>query len=90
QRKLAGELVHYATGTVWGALFGAALAHRKSRLGRAAIFATLLWLFQDELVVPLLGLANRPRDFPLTTHAKALLAHLVYGESVAGFVALFG
>lgn len=90
RKRAAGEVVHYATGAAFGALYGVA-ARRiglPALLG-GALYGAAVWLLNDEALVPALGLARRPWDYPASTHAKALAAHVVYGAATeAGFRAL--
>jgi hypothetical protein len=86
----AGLWVHYFHGAQMGALFGA-LAHRwrAPTILRGLIFGFGLWLFVDEGAVPALGLAPPPQKFPLSTHLKALAAHLAFGTGTdVGYRAL--
>ncbi len=80
RKRKAGLVVHYAYGALAGGLYGAlAEVNRKPMVGAGAGYATVLWALGDEVAVPLLGLSRRPREYPLSTHANALVAHLVYG-----------
>jgi uncharacterized membrane protein YagU involved in acid resistance len=81
-RNVGGEVVHYATGAAFGALFGV-LAPRVTAPGvlAGAAFGALIWLFFDEGVVPLLGFAKPPTAYPASLHAKALASHLVFGAA---------
>lgn len=90
RRPLAGELVHYATGAVWGALFGALAAELRAPVIVGGVaWGALVWLLNDELLAPSLGLSGAPTRYPASTHGKALAAHLVYGTATgAGFRAL--
>lgn len=79
-KQRAGTAIHWLYGTSWG--IGLALLTRK--LGRFPIasglaFGATLWALGDELMVPALKLAPKPQHLPVTTHAKALGAHLAYG-----------
>ncbi|BDG07557.1 DUF1440 domain-containing protein [Anaeromyxobacter paludicola] len=85
RKALGAEVVHYATGAGWGALYGIA----EHRLGWPTLlsgvaFGALVFALGDELIVPLLGWAGGPRRYPASVHGKALAAHLVYGASTAG------
>ncbi len=87
RKGAASEAVHYATGAAFGALFGV-LAPRipLPALVAGAIYGAAVWLLSDETLVPALGLSRRPWDYPASTHAKSLAAHLVYGATTgAGF-----
>lgn len=83
QQQKAGIAMHWTYGVSCGA--GYALLAR--RLGRippfsGPAFGALLWAVGDEALAPLLGLAPRPQRLPLSTHAKALGAHVAYGAGV--------
>jgi hypothetical protein len=80
ERRLGGQVVHYATGAAFGSLFAVLVPRgRAPALLAGAAFGALVWLVNDETIVPLLGFAKGPRAYPPSTHAKALAAHLVYG-----------
>src|SRR5690606_35451948 len=78
----AGHLVHYGTGAVFGALY-ALCAPRHTRLWEGLLFGTAVWMFNDNLLVPAMRIADWPRRYPLGAHVKALVAHLVYGGGTA-------
>lgn len=79
EKQVAAPAVHYAFGSTMGALYGiAAELNPKSSAGWGAPFGAALWLGADELAVPVLGLSG-PTDTPVSTHASALAAHVVYG-----------
>jgi hypothetical protein len=87
QKEVGGEIVHYATGAAWGALFGV-LARRVPApvVATGAAYGVLVWLLGDELLVPALGLSRKATAYPASTHAKGLASHLVYGTATdAGF-----
>ncbi len=87
RKATAGEAVHYATGALFGALFGV-LAPRVGlpALAAGALYGAAVWLVNDETLVPALGLSKRPWAYPASTHAKSLAAHVVYGAATdAGF-----
>jgi putative membrane protein len=80
EKATAGPAVHYTFAVLMGALYGAiAEASPAVGMGRGLPFGTALWLAADEAAVPALGLAPTPRDTPVSTHASAFAAHLVYG-----------
>ncbi len=82
EKEPAGEAVHYAFGTLAGAVYGAIAEYApEARAGAGALFGTALWAISDELGVPLAGLSGPPQKYPIGTHASALAAHLVYGIS---------
>lgn len=79
--KRAGALlVHYAFGTVAGALYGL-IGELKPGLRRGAgvPFGGVVWAGADEVLLPIAQLAHGPRAYPLSVHAEMLAAHVVYG-----------
>jgi len=80
EKKLAGPAVHYAFGAMVGALYGG-LAEVSPAVARGVgmPFGTAVWLAADEVGVPAMGLSKKPTEYPVTVHASALGAHLVYG-----------
>jgi hypothetical protein len=80
EKEWAGNLVHYAYGTAFGAVYGVAAEHwDDARAGQGTAFGAALWVVSDEVAVPVMGLSKGPGAYPLRTHAMALAAHLVYG-----------
>jgi len=82
--KLA-PAVHWAYGATWGALYG--LAHdRAPALSAAggAPFGATFWLVGDEGLPTALGFAPPPQAFPVTSHVRGLVAHLVYAAAADG------
>ena len=80
EKEKAGAAVHYAYGVAMGGLYGAAAEFAPQiGVGAGLPFGAAFWLVADEMVVPLLGLAADPEEYPASTHAYALCSHLVYG-----------
>ncbi len=80
EKRVAGPAVHYAFGSTMGALYGlAAELMPKASAGRGVPFGAALWFGADEVAVPALGLSGSPLCTPMSTHASALAAHVVYG-----------
>ena len=80
QKKKAGDVVHYAFGTLMGAVYGAAAEMRpevKSLFGLP--YGAALFVGADEVTLPALGLAKKPTEYPITRHLSGLSQHLVYG-----------
>jgi putative membrane protein len=79
-KPLAGEAVHYGTGMLSGAIYGAVAEFLPIvRAGNGLVFGAVLWWFADNTAVPALGLAKKPSAYPPSAHAYALSSHLVYG-----------
>lgn len=76
----AGLVVHYALGVVPGALYGPLRYRIPGRqAGRGLMYGFGLFLVNDELLAPLLGLALGPAAYPWQAHARGLVSHLVLG-----------
>jgi Protein of unknown function (DUF1440) len=80
----AGVAVHYATGLMFGALFGA-IAGKRPKWGLIAglLYGAAIWLFFDELGLRAMNVAPDPRKVPPHEHLQALGAHLVYGAAMS-------
>lgn len=82
EKKIAGPAVHYAYGSLIGALYGGmAELLPITGAGLGMPFGFALWLLGDEIAVPALGLAKKPTEYPPEVHADALAAHLMYGTT---------
>jgi hypothetical protein len=80
EKKEAGPIVHYAFGASMGALYSmAAEIYPEVTRGFGTGFGTALFAAADEVAVPMLGLAQGPNKYPLSSHASAFAAHLIYG-----------
>jgi len=81
QRKIAGNVLHFAFGGTWGALL--ALLGRRPTVPQGLLFGAAVWMISDNGLLPLLRLGSWPNRYPPGVHAKALLAHLIYGAGTA-------
>jgi putative membrane protein len=80
EKEVAGPVVHYVFGSTLGAMYGCmAEVLPVAAKGWGVPFGAAVWLAADEIAVPALGLGEKPTDTPASTHASALMAHLVYG-----------
>jgi uncharacterized membrane protein YagU involved in acid resistance len=82
-------VLHYAYGAAWGAAWALA-RHRFERLGLLAglAFGAALWAISDEALVPLLRFTPPPWRYPLSSHLRGLVGHLVYGTATDGGIRL--
>jgi uncharacterized membrane protein YagU involved in acid resistance len=83
-KEAAGVIIHFATGMVWGPTYG--LLRRYTRwhpVAAAAASGTTMSLVLDETLVPQLGLSAPNHAYPVYTHLRGLVAHLVYGAALA-------
>lgn len=79
-KEQAASAVHYLFGALAGASYGAAAeVLPDTRVALGTVFGAGLWLSADEVLVPALGLAKGPREYPVEVHASALASHLIYG-----------
>ena len=77
--RMAAPLMHYAFGTVVGALYGAYADRLRGRRASGIGLGTTLWLTADEIAMPLMGLSEPTTRRPVEMHLQSLAAHLVYG-----------
>ena len=76
----AGIATHYAVGIVPTAIYGATRQHLPGGvLGRGALLGLGLFLVEDEILNPVLGVAAPPQRYPWQAHARGLISHLVLG-----------
>lgn len=82
--KILAKAVHWGYGIDMGGLYGLARGHAGINDVKAGLaFGAALWALGDLAGVPLLGLGEGPKAYPIKTHAKYLGAHLAYGVAVA-------
>jgi uncharacterized membrane protein YagU involved in acid resistance len=85
QVKMAGTLFfHDGLGLSWGAL--TMLFQRRTRLNpllAGALSGTVMWLAVDERMTPAFGFSAPDRAYPLVTHLRAFIGHLVFGVTAA-------
>lgn len=76
----AGLAVHYAIGIAPAAFYGA-MKGRVSGVdaGGGLGYGLAMFIAEDEVANPLLGIAAMPQRYPWQPHARGLVAHLVYG-----------
>ncbi|HEY5960970.1 MAG TPA: hypothetical protein VIV60_30650 [Polyangiaceae bacterium] len=83
QQQTALGKVHYAAGGAWGGLYGllAASLPAACSLRGGIAFGMGVWLVSDTLVLPKASVADWPGEYPVTSHAYAMMAHAVYGTA---------
>ena len=84
QRKALGMGFHYGLGMAWGPVY--TLLARRS--GMNPVVAGLLTgaamsIIADEFMTPAMGASAPNREYPLVTHLRGFVAHLVFGLGVA-------
>jgi uncharacterized membrane protein YagU involved in acid resistance len=91
QREGFTQVLHYALGVVPGALYG---MFRK-RLpfvgaGNGLLYGLTVWAINDEYVNSALGLAGPFSSYPVETHWRGLVGHLVLGVATETGITLLG
>lgn len=83
QSKRGASLFHWAVGVVPAAIFYGLAGDRLRSLGpvRGLIFGVGLFAAVDEGVNTALGFAASPRAYPIETHMRGLLGHVVLGAA---------
>jgi hypothetical protein len=89
QKKTGGTIVHYAFGTLMGAIYGVAAELGDRRIRRNTVlsglgFGSALFVGADEISVPALRLSQPPSQIPVAAHLYGFASHLVYGTTVVG------
>lgn len=85
EKQVAGPAVHYGYGALMGGLYGGLVeAMPDASAGFGTAYATALFVGGDEIGVPLFGFSGPPWKTPVSTHANAFGAHLVYGLATEG------
>jgi hypothetical protein len=83
EKEPAGAVVHYLFGVATGGFYGAlAEVAPAITIGAGLPFGAVFWLAADEMVVPALGLSEKPTEYPLSTHAYSFFSHTVYALTV--------
>ncbi len=80
----AAKAVHYGLGMAWGPVY--CLLRRRfgmRPLGAGLAAGAALSLVVDEGLTPALGLSAPNRAYPVATHVRGFLAHLVWGAAAA-------
>lgn len=87
QSNRLGLVFHYGLAIQWAPLYP--LLRRHTGLGPAAAgLATgaAMSVVADELMTPAFGFSAPNLDYPMVTHARGFLAHLVFGLAVAAVI----
>jgi uncharacterized membrane protein YagU involved in acid resistance len=81
-KQKGGPIVHYAFGTLMGALYGGlAELSDTARAGAGTAFGTGLFIAADEIMVPALITGQFPTKEPASSQLTHYAAHLVYGTT---------
>jgi hypothetical protein len=91
QRTVAIQAVHFGLGIGPGALYG--LLRRRLPLvasGAGVAYGVLLWALNDEYLNTTLGLAGPFEAYPLETHWRGLVGHVVLGAATETGVVVLG
>lgn len=89
KRKSVGRKIHWALGAGAGATYSVLRQHgRGVGLGQGLAFGSGFYVLIDEVANPALGLTPGPTAFPWQTHARGLVAHLVFGVATETLLGL--
>ena len=90
QPSAAGIGVHYGLGVAPGALYGLARHELPQlRAGGGALYGLGLFLAQDEVMAPVLGLAGSPGEYPWQAHFRGLVSHVTLGVVTETVLSVF-
>jgi len=80
EKKWAGPAVHYAFGSLVGAVYGVlAETVPPVAVARGIAYGSAVWLAADVIGVPAFGLGKPATRTSPGEHVKALASHVVYG-----------
>ena len=86
--ELVNNVMHWAYGTLWGALYGiVAVSLPKRRVSYGLSFGASVWV-GDYVILPAAKLYKPIWEYDAKTLAKDLTAHLVYGLATAAAMRL--
>lgn len=81
ERRAGGTALQWGVSIGAGALYAVLRPRlRNAGAGGGVAFGAALSLLVDEGLIPLLGLAPAPGAFPWQTHARGIIAHLIFGR----------
>jgi putative membrane protein len=82
QREIGGPIVHYGFGALLGGVYGALAEYADfPKAGFGTTFGAAVFAGADLFGVPAAGLGQWPGEYPISSLANPLAAHLVYGAT---------
>src|SRR6201996_5097133 len=82
QREIGGPIVHYTMGAITGGVYGALAEYSTAvRVGFGTTFGGVLFATADVFGVPAFHLGGWPDEYPVSSYASPLVAHLIYGAT---------
>jgi hypothetical protein len=89
QRQHAGGMaVHYAFGAAVGGAYGCATEAFPVTPTRGGVsLGIAVWLFGEELALPVLRLTGPPSSYAVRDHVNALASHVLFGITTAAVTA---
>ena len=85
--RLLGQLLHWGYGIGWGAIYGL-MRDRIPAVRKAAglPFGIVFSLIGDEALNTALKLTPPPQAYPIDSHIRGLVAHIVYTATAEGVI----
>jgi uncharacterized membrane protein YagU involved in acid resistance len=76
--------IHYGLGGAWGIVYGLLRRHsRMTPVGAGVVTGATLSLVVDEALCPAMGLSRPSDHYPVSTHLRGFVTHLVFGLALA-------
>jgi uncharacterized membrane protein YagU involved in acid resistance len=84
-KSTAGEMVRWGYGAFWGGVYGI-LRRRVPTMatGAGLPFGVAFGFLGPAVMLPAMGLTPPATEFPISTHARALVSHYAYAATVEG------
>lgn len=82
QREVGGPIVHYSMGAITGGIYGGMAEYSNAaRAGFGTIFGMIVFVTADMFGTAAAGVAKWPDQYPASSWASPLGAHLIYGAT---------
>jgi uncharacterized membrane protein YagU involved in acid resistance len=76
--------IHYGLGLGWGGLYGLLRRHSQmTPIGAGTVTGASLSLIIDEALNPALGITAPSHRYPVSSHVRGFLTHIIYGLVLA-------
>ena len=90
-KSIAANLTHYALGVVPGALYAAVRPYLPPiRAGHGLVYGLTLFVVNDEFLNSAMGFAGPPDAYPVSSHVRGLVGHVVLGITTDAGIDILG